>query len=801
MQVRSALAIFLGFVLPAQPQASLPLTIDGIMRGPELYGYAPRAVRWSGDGQKVYFQWKRASDPLLNDYDTYVANRDGSGLRKLSEDETKEAPPASGVESRDGKRMVLAERGDIVLYDRPTGKRRLLTRTTENEAAPRFTRDEKRVSFTRGGNLYTLSLEDGTLAQLTDIRPAAAAGAAPAPAAPPAGTRGGGGRAPVAQAAAARGNESQEALKKAERALLDIVEQRAKKREEEEAKRKKEEAANRKPFQLTARQTAGALLLSPDGTVVAVSVMETAEGVRNTAVTNYITETGYSESLPSRAKVGDAVGRSRVALVAVQSGEVKWIDTGLGDRPVQLLQPLFNEDGSALVISARSQDNKDRWIFAVDKSSGKCRELYHLRDEAWINGPGSFTVGWLGDNQTVYYQSEQDGYSHLYTVSVAGGAPKQLTSGPWEVESVVLSRDKSTFWLTTSEGSPFERHLYSMSVHGGARTRLTSETGNHSVTLSPDESFQADIYSFTTKPPELYLRENKPGAAAVKVTDSPAPEFWSYKWQDAAPIFVPARDGKQVPAQLFKPDNWKPGGPAVIFVHGAGYIQNVHRWWSSYSREYMFHHLLRDKGYMVVALDYRASAGYGRDWRAAIYRHMGGIDLDDQVDAARWLVKEHGVDPKRIGLYGGSYGGFITLMALFTQPDVFAAGAAMRPVTDWAHYNQSYTSNILNLPQQDREAYEKSSPIYFASGLKGALLICHGIVDVNVHFQDTVRLVQKLIELRKENWELAVYPVEDHGFVQPTSWSDEYKRIFKLFETNLKKDWPPSPAPAKTRRK
>src|SRR5436190_17426493 len=191
------------------------------------------------------------------------------------------------------------------------------------------------------------------------------------------------------------------------------------------------------------------------------------------------------------------------------------------------------------------------------------------------------------------------------------------------------------------------------------------------------------------------------------------------------------------------------------------------------------------RGFVVLDLDYRGSAGYGRDWRTGIYRHMGGKDLTDHVDAAKYLVTEHGVDPKRIGLYGGSYGGFITLMAMFTQPEVFAAGAALRPVTDWAHYNHGYTANILNTPQKDAEAYKQSSPIYFAQNLKGALLICHGMVDTNVVFQDSVRLVQRLIELRKENWELAVFPVEDHGFIEPTSWADEYKRIFKLFTTQL----------------
>jgi dipeptidyl aminopeptidase/acylaminoacyl peptidase len=188
----------------------------------------------------------------------------------------------------------------------------------------------------------------------------------------------------------------------------------------------------------------------------------------------------------------------------------------------------------------------------------------------------------------------------------------------------------------------------------------------------------------------------------------------------------------------------------------------------------------------VLDIDYRGSAGYGRDWRTAIYRHMGGKDLTDHVDGAKYLVAEQGVDPTRIGIYGGSYGGFITLMAMFREPDVFAAGAALRPVTDWAHYNHGYTANILNVPQSDAEAYKLSSPIYYAQGLKGALLICHGMVDVNVHFQDTVRLVQRLIELRKENWELAVFPVEDHGFVQASSWADEYKRILRLFDENLR---------------
>jgi len=311
--------------------------------------------------------------------------------------------------------------------------------------------------------------------------------------------------------------------------------------------------------------------------------------------------------------------------------------------------------------------------------------------------------------------------------------------------------------------------------------------GLSDVTLSPDEKWLSIRYSYTNKPWELYVQANKPGAAAVQVTNSTSAEFKSYPWRDPEIITFKNRYGSDIYAHLYLPKNPDPAKPAVVFVHGAGYLQNVAYGWSYYFREFMFNNMLADNGYTVLDMDYSGSAGYGRDWRTAIYRHMGGKDLTDEADGVKMLVDKYGVNPKHVGLYGGSYGGFITLMAMFTEPDVWAAGGAIRSVTDWAHYNHGYTDEILNEPFTDEKAYRASSPIYFADGLKGHLLMLHGMVDQNVNYQDIIRLSQKLIELHKENWELASYPVEDHAFEQPSSWADEYKRIFKLFETVLKR--------------
>ena len=765
MKIRHLVCFGLTAALLGQPQK---LTIATVMQGPRFSGYAPTAVRWSGDSTQIFFQWKRYTDAIRAPFDTYTVNRDGSGLKKLTEEETRFAPPAICDYEESRKRCVYNQSGDVWIYDFSAGKAKRLTATTDLESAPRFLPGGSAVSYQRANNLFVHSLDDGSVEQMTDIR----TGKPPADEEEP-------------KKDPKKELTSQDFLKQEESNLLATIKDRNALRDEAKARRRRENP--RKPYYLASRTVPTNLRLSGDRKFVVAILAQRPDGAKTAIVPNYITDTGYTEDLDARTFVGDAQSKSRLAVIDVASGEVKNVDLGLGEnhKAVAPFGLVLSDDASKCLFVLRSTDNKDLWRMALDIPTAKARILNQDRDDAWIGGPGVTRVGFLAGNDTIFFHSEKTGYSQLYTMPFAGGEARSLTAGNFEVVDTELSKDKKLFYLTTSEVSPYEHHVYSLDPATGAKTRLTTAVGRHQITLSPDEKWSADVYSFTTRPDELFVSENRPGATMKQLTTSPSPDFLARKWLETPIVDIPVRDGKKVPGRLFKPA--KPNGAAVVFVHGAGYAQDVHKWWSAnYYREYMFHHILMEAGYTVLDIDYRASSGYGRDWRTGIYRFMGGKDLEDHLDAAKWLVATQGVNAKKIGLYGGSYGGFITLMALFTSPDTFAAGAALRPVTDWAHYNHGYTSNILNEPQKDAEAYRKSSPIYHAEGLKGALLICHGMVDVNVHYQDSVRLAQRLIELGKDNWEFASFPVEDHAFIEAASWTDEYKRIFQLFERNLR---------------
>jgi dipeptidyl aminopeptidase/acylaminoacyl peptidase len=764
-------------------------SIKNMMRGPELYGREPQNIRWSADGKWIYFTWlEPGSDWRLPSKPFRVRAEAGAKPERVSEAQMDSIAPTleNGRYSADRGMKVVASNGDLYLIDQSTNAVRRLTQTFDVESNPVFSADGREVYFVRADNVYSVALDGGLVRQLTDIRAAGATVAA-------ANTGRGGGRGGRGATAAEPPIDTTQrgVLRRQQRELFEVIRDRLRDDSVTRAERDAEARLRVHPLTLMQGERIQSLSMSPNGRALLITTTIPNERALATRVPNYVTESGYTEDINGRTKVGDFQNGGRIAFMSLPSGDVKFLrvngDGGTATSSAQVLG--WNEDGTRALVFSTSTDFKNRWIHTVGADDGSLKLMDTLHDSAWVAGPCFGCGGWYDGGKRFYFVSEADGYAHLYTMAADGGDRRQLTRGPWEVSAVRLSNDQTSFYLTTSEENPFEQHFYRMPVTGGAREKLTAKVGSHTATLSPDESMMADVFSYANRPPEIYIQANRAGAPASQLTTSPTKEWLAFDWLVPEIVMIPASDGAKVPARIYRPKDMKASanGAAVIFVHGAGYLHNVHNYWSSYAREYMFNQYLASKGYVVLDMDYRGSAGYSRDWRTAIYRWMGGRDLADEVDGSRYLTKTFGIDPERIGMYGGSYGGFMTLMALFTEPKYFGAGAALRPVTDWAHYNHGYTARILNFPEQDTLAYRRSSPIFFAQGLEDPLLILHGMVDTNVHFEDSVRLTQRLIELGKKGWWLVPYPVEDHGFVRPDSWTDEYTRIFTLFETTIRR--------------
>ncbi len=725
-------------LVAARPSApSFPLTVESIMRGYALVGHAPRGLQWSEDGKELRFSWAKADGTQNPPSKDYVVKSDGTGLAL----DTKSPTTLQYADSYRALRLSESK-GDIFLSDLTKSTTKNLTNTPGRESAPVFVENGTAVAYEAGGNLYKVDLATGDTMKLTAIQ-------------------------------GEKANPSQTALAAEEANLFkDIPPTRGGFRR-----------GGRTPMPPPAKYTVpegfivGSLSASPNADFSIISLVKEAAGVRIAQVPNYITRSGYTEEISTYEKAGDDQTISRIAFLNIKEGTALDVPT---PRPSNIRALHWAPNGRLGIFWADSLDHKDSWLIQFDTATRQVKTLWDEHDDAWVGGPGRGVLGWLPDGSRIYFQSENTGFAHVMTMASDGGDTTDLTQGKFEVSGLRLDAKRNRFIFTSTEGSPFMRQLCVVPFTGGARTKLAdiSADGDASYAIAPDGKTVAVVKSTSNHPSELFVN-------GVQVTETPTKEWLSGPWIKPPIVMVKARDGVDVPAHLYKPNNWKRGGPAVIFVHGAGYLQNVYEGWSYYYREYMFHHLLMSRGYAVLDMDYRGSAGYGKAWRTAIYRHMGGTDLTDDVDGAAYLVKELGVNRARIGIYGGSYGGFITLMAMFTTPGVFASGAALRPVSDWANYNHGYTTPILNNPQDDPLAYKQSSPIYFAEGLKGSLLICHGMIDTNVHYQDSVRLVQRLIDLGKKNWEIAPFPMEDHSFVRPESWTDEYGRILALFERTI----------------
>ena len=775
---------------------SIRFSLEQIMADPDWLGRQPEQAHWSYDSQQVYYQRKQQGSELRDWFTRPLTAADNG--QQVSAGQRHEIGDDALAFNADRSLQAYIYQGDVFVRNVATGKLTQLTRDNTAQWAPQFLADG-RLSYREGWTWFATDLSTGLTHEVASLK------LEEQPEAP----------------AIPKGYLAQEQHK-----LLSYValqHKNAQDRHQASLSLQQTDSQAASAFYLGKGQDIVGASLSPNADYLVVSVRKAAKRNDSDIMPNYITATGDIAAQKVRPRVNDVQPQpERLLLLNLQQGSTAELSysslPGYNEdvlaavkaenakakgekyksekviRVIGLLSDWgwnqgairWHNNGKQVAVMLKAKDNKDRWLATVDLKNAKLVNQHRLHDEAWVNYNFN-EFGWLNQTETLYYLSEESGYAHLYLKPLKGKA-KKLTSGTFEVSSPVLTANDDYIYFQANKTHPGNYEVYRAVLKTGAVEQLTTLGGSTRFSLSPDEQKLLLRYSTNLLPEELYVADAKPGAAVMRLTDTVSAEFKALPLRAPQIVAVPSSHGEQpVFAKVYLPDNYQAGEKrrAVIFNHGAGYLQNSDLGWSGYFREFFFHNLLAQQGYVVMDMDYRASKGYGRDWRTAIYRRMGTPEIEDLADGVNWLVSNANVDRQRIGTYGGSYGGFMTFMALFTQPDLFQAGAALRPVSDWAYYNFEYTSNILNTPAIDPIAYQRSSPIYFTQGLKKPLLINAPMVDNNVFFQDVVRLVQRLIEQENINFETAIYPVEPHGFRQPSSWLDEYRRIYKLFEQNL----------------
>jgi dipeptidyl-peptidase-4 len=419
-------------------------------------------------------------------------------------------------------------------------------------------------------------------------------------------------------------------------------------------------------------------------------------------------------------------------------------------------------------------------LLLADAEGGASHSILSESDPYWINQNDLFHF--VGKDQFLW-GSERDGFRHLYLYSLEGQQRKRLTEGDWEVTGVAgIDESHQKVYFLSTEASPLDRELYSVKLNGKDRTRITRETGTHDVSMGPTAEYYLDTFSSLTVPSrsELY------SIAGEKWSGFRAPKAFTdeYALQPSEIVQVKAQDGKLLYGRLIKPANFHAGEkyPAVVVVYGGPGVQDVTNSWGGPDWDRM--QVLAARGFVIWELDNRGSAGRGHAFETPLFRRFGKTELADQLEGVRYLLAQGFVDPARVGIYGWSYGGFMTLYSLLNAPDVFRAGIAGAPVTNWRNYDTIYTERYLGLPAENAEGYRASSPVSYAANLKSKLLIVHNIEDDNVLFQNTVQITDALEQAGKL-FDLSIYTGKSHGVTGPVR-KQLLETITDFFEKNLK---------------
>jgi dipeptidyl-peptidase-4 len=732
---RLVLTLFLAALAlsPLAAQGLKKLTPERIAGEPPLDGRLPTGLAWHPEGKRLTYL-----RPAGNGAVEFWALDLTSGREVRLLQATREIPPTqpgrgpSYAWSPRGDVLLVTQGDDLHLVNPHDGASPALTQTVEKEEFPEFSPDGKRVAFVRSGDLYVVEIASGRESRLTTT-----------------------------------GSET------ILNGRLDWVYE--------------EELGSR---------SGKAYTWSPDSRAIAYLQLDQARvptfpivdflPVRNEVQFQRYPKAGSPNSV---VRVG-VVGLSREGT----PGPERLVSFDPDDMYV-VPDLAWTPDSRAVAFSHlnREQNALQLRLLPVPEAPsaplGTARPVLDERCSTWVNTLGA--PRFLADGQRFVWLSERDGFAHVYLCDTAG-ACRNVAQGPWTVDrpsfigsSGLLAVDERTGFVfyTGTEEDPRERHLYRVRLDGTGRTRLTREDGTHRVLLSPDARFYADTWSDAATPPRLWVT-TPDGTRRFLVEDNRTAPILEYERAAAEWVDLKAKDGTPLHGMLLKPADFDPKRryPVVVSVYGGPHAQVVLNSWTAVSP---FEHMLASRGFLVWSLDNRGSSGRGHAFEAALFRDMGRVELEDQLVGVNYLKSLPFVDPSRIGITGWSYGGYMTLYALTHAPDVFKAGVAGAPVTDWKFYDTIYTERYMGTPQSNPKGYEASSPLARAADLKAELLLIHGSADDNVHLANTLAFADALIKAGRPH-ALLIHPGQMHGFRAKENRIARDAAILRFFETHLK---------------
>jgi len=420
-------------------------------------------------------------------------------------------------------------------------------------------------------------------------------------------------------------------------------------------------------------------------------------------------------------------------------------------------------------------------LLMVDAKTGSSNVVLVETESEYVEQPSDKTWHFLENGKEFLWQSERSGYNHVYLYALDGKLIRQITDGKFDVADISAVDEKTgTLFYISTEDSPMERHLYQVQLDGSKKKRITKEAGWHDVSFSSGNHYYLDSYSNVSTPGKTALYEVKKGKQMVMLQDNSklAQVLQSYEWGNLNFLQVPLQDADdtKLNAWMITPPDFdvKKKYPVLMHVYGGPGSQTVKNAWGG--SNYIWHQMLAQKGYIVVSVDNRGTGGRGEAFKKCTYGQLGRTEADDQISAAKYLGTLPYVDASRIGIWGWSFGGYMTSLCLTKGNGVFKMGIAVAPVTSWRFYDTIYTERYLKTPALNPSGYDDNSPIQFASGLSGKYLLVHGTADDNVHYQNALEMTDALVRANKQ-FEMAYYPNKNHGIYGGTTRLHLYTKM------------------------